>query len=116
MRRTSRRAVLGLCAGVGACVLLAACGGSDKKAATKMVARARATGNNVQAHADAAVRKPDAVAIRVSAAPKQRVTVVWALSCNDGAGGNEKTSGGSYSVMTPNIRELKLPGSPRDVC
>jgi hypothetical protein len=116
MRRTSRRVVLGLCAGMSACVLLTACGGDGKKATTKQVDRARASGDNVQAHAAAALRKPEAVAIRVSAAPKQRVTVVWALSCNNGSGKDEKTSGGTYSVMTPNIRELKLPDSPRDVC
>jgi len=116
MRRTGRRAVLGLCAGLSVCALLTACGEEEKKATTKQVDRARAEGNRVKAKAEAAIKKPEAIAIRVSAAPKQRVTVVWALACTNGDGKDEKTVGATYSVMTPNIRELKLPDGPRDVC
>ncbi|MDQ3675990.1 MAG: hypothetical protein M3401_04165 [Actinomycetota bacterium] len=109
--------MLGLGAGMCACVLLTACGGSDdKKPTTRMVDRARASGDRIQAKAEAAVKKPEAVAIRVSAAPKQRVTVVWALSCTNGNGDKEKTTGGSYSVMTPNIHQLQVPDKPRAVC
>jgi len=116
MRRTARRIVLGLCAGLCACALLSACGGGKDKATTRQVDRARAEGDRVQAKAEAAVKKPEALAIRVSAAPKQRVSVVWALSCANSDGNDEKTTGGTYSVMTPDIHELKLPDSPRDVC
>lgn len=116
MRRMRCRVVLGLCAGISACAPLIACGGDDgKKAKPKMVDRARAVGDRVQAHAEAAVKQPEALAIRVSAAPKQRVTVVWALSCTKG-GDDDKTTGGSYATMTPNIHELDLPDEPRDVC
>lgn len=101
---------------MSACVLLTACGGDDKKPTTRAVDRARKVGDNVKAKAEAAIKKPEAVAVRVSAAPKQRVTVVWALSCTNGDGDGGKTTGGSYSTMTPNIHELKLPDGPRDVC
>lgn len=108
--------MLGLCAGMSACVLLAACGEDEKQPTTKVVDRARAQGDRVEAKAEAAVKKPAAIAIRVSAAPKQRVTVVWALSCTNGNGDDAKTTGASYTTLTPNIRELKLPDAPRDVC
>ncbi len=116
MRRTARRILLGLCAGMSACVLLIACGGDEKQATTKVVDRARKQGDRVEAKAEAAVKKPEAVAIRVSAAPKQRVTVVWAVSCTNGDGEGGKTTGDTYGVMTPNIREVELPDGPRDVC
>lgn len=116
MRSTARRVLLGLCAGVSVCALLTSCGGDEKKAKTRQVDRARAEGSRVKAKAEAAIKKPEAIAIRVSAAPKQRVTVVWALSCTNTDGKGGKTDGATYSVMTPNIRELKLPDGPRDVC
>lgn len=118
MRRTSHRSVLGVCAGVAGCFALAACGGGDKKGGSpkpRTVDRARATGERPTAKAAGSVRHPQAVAIRISSAPKQRVTVVWALSCT--TGDKEKTSGGSYSVIAPNIRQLALPaGASGQVC
>lgn len=116
MGRTARRAALGLCAGLTMCLPLAACGGDDKETKTRMVDRARAEGDRVRAKAQAAVKNPEAIAVRVSAAPKQRVTVVWALSCTNTGGKGGETAGATYSTMTPNIRELKLLDGPRDVC
>ena len=118
MLRMSRRSLLGLCAGVAACVALAACGGDDDKDGPpkpRTIDRARDTGERPAAKAAGSVRHPRAIAIRVSAAPKQRVTVVWALSCANGD--KQKTSGASYTAMAPNIRPLKLPsGAAGDVC
>ena len=104
---------------MAACVGLAACGGDDEKDGPpkpRTIDRARATGDRPAAKAAGSVRHPRAIAIRVSAAPKQRVTVVWALSCTNGDD-KEKTSGASYAAMAPNIRPLKLPsGASGDVC
>ena len=114
MRRTSRRSLLGLCATLALVTSAgpAACGGgdddSDAAAKPRTIDRARAVGDRAVAKAAGSVRHPRAVAIRVSAAPKQRVTVVWALSCTDGDG-KEQTTGGTYSARPPNIRSLKLP-------
>ena len=121
MRRMSRRSVLGICAGVAACVALAACGGDDEKKdgppKPRTIDRARDTGERPAAKAAGSVRHPRAIAIRVSAAPKQRVTVVWALSCTNGDDDKETTSGASYAAVAPNIRPLKLPsGASGDVC
>lgn len=120
MRRTSRRSVPSLCAALAACVSLAACGGGAKKDGTpkpRTVDRARASGERPAAKAAGSVRHPHAVAIRVSAAPKQRVTVVWALSCTSGDRAKQATTGGSYSTMSPNIRPLRLPqGATGEVC
>ena len=119
MGRMSRRGILGLCVGVVVCVALAACGGEDDKKdespIPRTIDRARATGDRPAAKAASSVRHPRSIAIRVSAAPKQRVTVVWALSCSNGD--KERTSGGSYTAMPPQIRPLKLPpGARDDVC
>jgi len=109
---------------VTACVALVACGDGDGDGDGKKrdgppkpqtIARVRATGERPAAKAAGSVRDPQTIAIRVSAAPKQRISVVWALSCTDGE--QERTSGGSYTTMPPDIRPLKLArGAPRDVC
>ena len=117
----SRRSVLGLCAGVAACVALAGCGGDDEKKEgppkTRLLDRARAVGERPAAKAEGSVRQPTAIAIRVSAAPKQRVSVVWALSCTSGKDDKAQTTGSAYTTMPPNIRPLKLPdGASGDVC
>lgn len=120
MRRTSRRCILGPCAVATACLWLAACGGGEKRDGApkpRTIDRARASGEHPAAKAAGSVRHPRAIAIRVSAAPKQRVAVVWALSCTNADGAKQKTSGSSYSTMAPNIRSLKLPpGAPGEVC
>jgi hypothetical protein len=100
-------------------VALAACGGDDDKKdgppKPRQIDRARASGERPVAKAAGSVRHPKAVAIRVSAAPKQRVTVVWALSCSGDDG--EQTSGGTYAVKPPHIRPLELPsGASGKVC
>jgi hypothetical protein len=118
MRSTSCRWVLGLCAGVLACLAPAGCGGDAKErpATTRPIDKARGVGERPHAKASATVRKPEALAIYVSAAPKQRVAVVWALSCTNDKDKNEQTSGGTYTAMTPNTRQITVPPSPRDIC
>lgn len=118
MRRMSSWRVLGLCAGACVCLALAACGGDKKPAPlkTRSIDRARASGDRPAAKASGTVREPAAVAIRVSAAPRQRVAVVWALSCTSAKGEKGKTTGGSYGTRSPDIRPVALPRGPTDVC
>jgi hypothetical protein len=53
--------------------------------------------------------RPAAVAIRVSAAPSQRVVVTWGLSCPKTPHGRDKGIGGTYATIAPNVRAVRLP-------
>lgn len=92
--------------------ILAACGGDDAgdKPKTVTVDGARKTGSRAKATAEAIVERPLSIAIRVSAAPKQRVDVSWAMSCpKTDTGRDPKPTGGTYSATPPNVRRIKLP-------
>ena len=69
----------------------------------------RTTGNRAIASAAGIIKNPTAVAIRVSAAPKQRVVVSWGLSCPRTAAkdAKDKGTGGTYSTTPPNVRALR---------
>jgi len=96
---------------VAACVLLAGCGGDDDEPAPKRVTIdvARKVGTKVRANAEGIINRPAAVAVRVSAAPSQRVVVSWGLSCPKSAGGTARATGGGYVTTAPNVRALRLP-------
>jgi len=94
------------------CAPLAACGadssGNDApKRAT--IDSARKTGRHAKAAVDGRVRNPAEILLRVSAAPKQRVTVSWGMSCPRTASGKAKGSGGVYVTTPPDTRALVLP-------
>ena len=55
--------------------------------------------------------RPGEIYIRVSAAPKQEVTVNWTLACGVGA-----TSQGSYDATPPDTRQLELPKKNPKTC
>jgi hypothetical protein len=99
-------------AAVLACTLLAACGGDDEPRTERItVAVDRASGKRAKATANGIVQTPVAVAIRASAAPKQRVVVSWGLSCpkSDRKRDQVKGTGGTYTTTPPNVRALELP-------
>ena len=106
---TSRpSALLGL---LLACAPLGACGDSGGEAAPKRetIDSARATGTHATASVDGRVRNPAEILLRVSAAPKQRVTVSWGMSCPKTSSGTAKGSGGVYAATPPDTRALTLP-------
>ena len=114
-----------MCAAAAAGLTLAGCGDdgdregeqADGPPQPRTIDRARDTGERPAAKAAGSVRDPLAIAIRVSAAPKQRVAVVWALSCTSGDDDKATTRGGSYTTTAPNIRPLELPaGASGEVC
>ena len=70
---------------------------------------ARKVGTKVRANADGIINRPAAVAVRVSAAPRQRVVVSWGLVCPKTKDGKAKATGGSYVTTAPNVRALRLP-------
>ena len=96
---------------VVACLLLSGCGGDDKPAAPRSVTVkvVRKVGNHARASATGIVDRPAAVAIRVSAAPRQRVVVTWGLACPKTNKGTDSGIGGSYVTIPPNVRALRLP-------
>jgi hypothetical protein len=89
--------------------LLAGCGDSEDKPARETIDVAHASGKHAKATAEGIADHPLAVAVRTSAAPKQRVTVSWGLSCPRTERGKSKGTGGTYVTTPPNVRALKLP-------
>lgn len=98
-------------AGLLACAALAACGDRAGDAAHKRVTIdvARTAGKRAKATAKGIVERPAAVAMRVSAAPPQRVAVAWGLSCPKTDDGDDKGTGGTYATTPPDVRALRLP-------
>ena len=89
--------------------LLGGCGDSDKPAPRMAIDVARASGKHAKANAEGIANRPAAIAVRASAAPKQRVIVTWGLSCPRTARGKSKGTGGTYVTTPPNVRALELP-------
>lgn len=89
--------------------VLAGCNDSGKQRARQTIDSARTSGKHARAAAEGIARRPLAVAVRTSAAPKQRVIVSWGLSCPKTDGGKDKGTGGTYVTTPPNVRPLELP-------
>lgn len=89
--------------------------GSDSGAGTepalKTVAVKKSSGKNAAVNVGGIMRKPGAVYLRVSSAPKQKVTVNWTLACGIGA-----TAQGDYEATPPDTRELELPKKNPKTC
>lgn len=70
----------------------------------------RMSGRRADATASGIVRRPQAISIRVSATPTQRVNVSWGISCPKTADGkDDKPRGGTYTTSPSNVRTLRLP-------
>jgi hypothetical protein len=89
--------------------LLVGCGDSGTKPSRVTIDVARAAGKHAKATAEGIADRPAAVAVRASAAPKQRVTVTWGLSCPRTKDGTDKGVGGTYVTTPPSVRPLALP-------
>ncbi len=76
---------------------------------------ARSVGTFAVAQGRGRIKNPGAIAVRVSAAPKQKVTVNYQLACyREGAGA--KIGKGSYTPRPPDVRNLPLPLSGAREC
>jgi uncharacterized protein YceK len=75
---------------------------------------ARSEGRLAIAQARGRIKNPAGVRIRVSAAPRQTVTVDWLLACYKPSG--TRTAHGRYRTRPPNIRSLPLPLSGAVEC
>jgi len=79
---------------------------------------ARSEGRLAVAQARGRIKNPSGVSVRVSAAPKQEVTVDYQLSCYKAVGKTSQTriANKRYRVTPPNTRPLSLPMSGADEC
>lgn len=79
---------------------------------------ARSVGRLAVAQARGRIKHPSSVSIRVSAAPKQEVTVDYQLACYKAVGKSSQTRIASkrYRTRPPNVRSLSLPLGGADEC
>ena len=75
---------------------------------------ARREGSFVVAQARGTIRNPGRVSLRVSAAPKQRVTVDWQLSCFKNR--QVRVVKGKYRTKAPDERGISLPMTGAETC
>lgn len=68
---------------------------------------ARSVGTYAVAQGRGRIKNPSAISVRVSAAPKQRVTVDYQLSCYRQSG--TKVGTGGYTTRPPDVRNIPLP-------
>lgn len=81
---------------------------------TGLVDEARRVGRLAVAQARGRIIEPTRVRVRVSAAPKQAVTVNWQLGCYRDR--RAKVGRGQYRVKPYDIREIELPMSGAEMC
>jgi hypothetical protein len=79
---------------------------------------ARSVGRLAIAQARGRIKNPSGVSVRVSAAPKQTVTVDWNLSCYKAVGkvSTTRVGHGRYRTRPPATKSLPLPLSGADEC
>lgn len=81
---------------------------------TGVIDEARRKGDFVVAQARATVKSPTRISLRLSAAPKQTVTVDWQLSCFKNR--QVKVGKGKYRVKSPDERAISLPIQGAENC
>jgi hypothetical protein len=81
---------------------------------TGVIDEARRNGDFVVAQARATVKAPSRISLRLSAAPKQTVTVDWQLSCFKNR--QVKVGKGKYHVKSPDERAISLPIQGAENC
>jgi hypothetical protein len=79
-----------------------------------VIDQARREGDFVVAQARGTIKNPFSVRLRVSAAPKQRVTVDWQLSCFKNR--QVRIGKGKYKTKAPDERHIALPMSGAETC
>jgi len=86
--------------------------GGDAGPSLRTVSVKRAEGTRVTAGAAAFIKKPTQIWMRISAAPKQKVTGSWNVSCAGGGG----TEMATFTVTPPYLLRLKLPRNNAKTC
>jgi hypothetical protein len=81
---------------------------------TGVIDEARREGPFVVAQARGTIRNPGLVRLRVSASPRQRVTVDWQLSCFRNR--QVRVGKGKYRTRAPDTRAIQVPMSGAESC
>ena len=81
---------------------------------TGVIDEARREGPFVVAQARGTIRNPGQVRLRVSASPRQKVTVDWQLSCFRNR--RVKVGRGKYRTRAPDTRAISVPMSGAETC
>jgi hypothetical protein len=79
-----------------------------------VIDEARREGPFVVAQARGTIRNPGQVRLRVSASPRQKVTVDWQLSCFRNR--QVKVGRGRYRTKAPDTRAISVPMSGAETC
>ena len=79
-----------------------------------VIDEARRVGPFVVAQARGTIRNPGQVRLRVSASPRQKVTVDWQLSCFRNR--QVKVGRGRYRTKAPDTRSISVPMSGAETC
>ena len=85
--------------------------GSGDVPALRTLAVKRAEGKDAAVTVGSLIRSPKEVWLRVSSAPKQKVTINWTLAC-----GGDATAQGDYDVTPPDTRQIEIPGKNPKTC
>jgi hypothetical protein len=83
-------------------------------AAWRVVTSRSASGDFAIVLADATIREPTLVGVRVLARPNQRVSAGWTVLCSKGLGAGSKSA--QVSGRSPLTRTVRLPMSGADDC
>ena len=105
----------GQIAALGGCCafVLCACGGGSH-AKEVVVAHRSAQGARASAVASATVAGPGSMVVRVTAAPKQRVSGSWALTCRQSTSSSRDAD--DFAGRAPLTVAIRPFGSPGDSC
>lgn len=79
-----------------------------------VIDEARRVGPLVVAQARGTIRNPSRVRLRISAAPKQKVSVDWQLSCFRDR--RIRVGKGKYRAKTPDTRAISVPLAGAETC
>ncbi len=85
--------------------------GDDSKPSLRTIAQQRSRGKFATANASGIIDRPKEIWLRVSAAPKQKVSGQWNVSCGAGA-----TDSDTFTVTPPNLMKLRIPRKKADSC
>ena len=78
------------------------------------IGSASASGDYAIALASGTAENPGTINVRVTASPRQRVSVSWTMVCSKGLGAGSKS--GQFSARTTVTRALRKPQSNPDSC
>lgn len=80
----------------------------------KTIAKGHASGDYAVTQAAGTVKRPGTIRVKVTASPRQKVSVSWTMVCTKGTNAGSKS--GQFEARTNVNRALKKPMSHTDSC